>query len=70
VTIAGRRVGAGLAVQNGRLVVAVAGFSLPTIHVTAPLLSCPPDARVVPGQVLLSCEFTGVPQELRTTGAA
>jgi len=69
VTIAGRRVGAGLAVRNGRLIVDVAGFSLPTTHVTAPLLSCPPDATVVPGEVLLSCEFTGVPQELRTTGA-
>jgi hypothetical protein len=65
VTIAGRTLGADLAVENGRLVVGVAGFSLPTIHVTAPLLPCVANARIDPGLVLLTCDFTEIPAELR-----
>lgn len=65
VTIAGRTLGADLAVQNGRLKVGVAGFSLPTIHVAAPLLPCVADARIDPGLVLLTCDFTEIPRELR-----
>ena len=66
VTIAGRTLGAELEVENGRLVVGVTGFSLPAIHVTAPLLPCVANARVVPGVVLLTCDFTEIPKELRT----
>jgi hypothetical protein len=65
VTIAGRRVEAGLEVREGRLVVEVAGLSLPTIPVEAPLLPCLGNARIVPGRVLLLCEFTEIPEELR-----
>jgi hypothetical protein len=66
VTIAGHTLGAELSVENGRLVVGVAGFSLPTIHVTAPLLPCVANARIDPGVVLLTCDFTEIPAELRT----
>ena len=65
VTIAGQTLGADLAVENGRLVVGVAGFSLPAIRVTAPLLPCVANARIDPGVVLLTCDFTEIPAELR-----
>jgi hypothetical protein len=65
VTIAGRRVGADLEVRDGHLVVEVAGLSLPTIRAEAPLLPCLADARIVVGRVLLLCEFTEIPEELR-----
>ncbi|MFP5319563.1 MAG: LmeA family phospholipid-binding protein [Acidimicrobiia bacterium] len=65
VTVAGRRVSAELAVRNGRLVVGAAGIDLPALDVVAPLLPCVADAEIVPGRVLLTCDFTEVPEELR-----
>lgn len=66
VTVLGRHLGADLAVRDGRLVVNGAGVSLPALSVVAPLLPCPADAEVVTGRVVLTCDFTGVPVELRT----
>lgn len=65
VTVAGRRITAELAVRNGRLVVGGAGIDLPPLEVVAPLLPCIADAEIVPGRVLLTCDFTEVPEELR-----
>lgn len=65
VTVAGRRITAELAVRDGRLVVGGAGLSLPALDVVAPLLPCIADAEIVPGRVLLTCDFTEVPEELR-----
>jgi hypothetical protein len=67
VTIAGRRVGADLAVRDGRLVVGVAGLSLPVLDLEAPLLPCVGNASIVVGRVLLACDFTEIPRELLTS---
>lgn len=65
VTVAGRRITAELSVRDGRLIVGGAGLSLPALDVVAPLLPCIADAEIVPGRVLLTCDFTEVPEELR-----
>ncbi|MGH9278719.1 MAG: LmeA family phospholipid-binding protein [Acidimicrobiales bacterium] len=66
VTVFGREVGVDLAVRDARLVIgAAAGISLPGFDLVAPLLPCIPDAEILAGRVVLSCEFTDVPVELR-----
>lgn len=64
VTVAGRQVGATLAVRDNRLVVGGVGVSLPGLDLVAPLLPCVANADVEPGRVVLSCDFTEVPREL------
>jgi hypothetical protein len=65
VTLAGLKVGADVAVKNGRLTVAGLGITVPGLELVAPLLPCIPDAVVEVGRVVLSCGFTEVPKELR-----
>lgn len=66
VRVAGQRVSASLAVRDGRLVVGGAGLSLPALDLVAPLLPCVANAEIVPGRVLVTCDFTEVPEELRS----
>lgn len=65
VTVAGRRLTAQVAVRNGRLVVDGAGVSLPALSVVAPFVPCVPDAAVRPRRLVLTCQFTEVPEELK-----
>lgn len=65
VTVAGQRLSADLAVRDGRLVVGGVGLSLPVLDLVAPLLPCVAGAEIVAGRVLLTCDFTEVPAELR-----
>ena len=65
VSIAGRRISAALAVRNGRLVVDGAGVSLPALSVVAPLLPCVPDAVIEGPRLVLTCQFTEIPDELK-----
>lgn len=65
VTIGGERVTAELAVRDGQLVVGGAGDSLPALDLVAPLVPCIANAAIAPGRVLLTCDFTEVPEELR-----
>ena len=65
VTVAGVKISARVEVTNGRLIVGGVGVNLPGLELVAPLLPCVPDARVESGRVLLSCEFTQIPDELR-----
>lgn len=65
VTVAGRQLGADVAVRDGKLIVRAAGFSVPALDVTGPLLPCVANAEVGQGRVLLTCDFTEVPAELR-----
>ncbi len=65
VQIGGQRVGADIAVQEGQLILGGAGVSLPALTLpTVPLLPCVANAEIGPGRVVLTCEFTEVPQEL------
>jgi hypothetical protein len=46
-------------------VVGGVGLSLPVLDLVAPLLPCVAGAEIAPGRVLLTCDFTEVPAELR-----
>jgi hypothetical protein len=65
VQFGGRQIGADLAVREGRLILGASGVSLPALPLpTVPLLPCVANAEIAPGRVLLTCQFTEVPQEL------
>ncbi len=66
VTVAGRRISASLEVRDGQLVIGGLGLDLPALDVVAPLLPCIANAEIVPGRVLMTCDFTEVPEELRS----
>jgi hypothetical protein len=63
VTVSGREYSAQLEVRQNRLVVAGVNLDLPEIDLLAPLMPCVGDAQVQTGRIVLSCEFTEVPQE-------
>lgn len=63
VTVAGREYSAELEVRRNRLVVAGVNLDLPEIDLLAPLMPCVGNAQVQTGRILLSCDFTEVPQE-------
>lgn len=65
VMVFGQEVGASLAVRDGRLTIGAAEVTIPALDLVAPLLPCVPDAEVVPGRVVLTCVFEGLPAELR-----
>ncbi|MGH9222442.1 MAG: LmeA family phospholipid-binding protein [Acidimicrobiales bacterium] len=65
VTVGGVKLGASLAVTGGRLIVGGVGVTLPGLELVAPLLPCVPDAAVEAGRVVLTCDFTEIPNELR-----
>ena len=65
VSVAGFTLAATVAVTGGRLIVAGVGVNLPGLELVAPLLPCVPDATIEAGRVLLTCDFTEIPQELR-----
>jgi hypothetical protein len=65
VTVGGVKVGASVSVNDGRLIVGGVGVNLPGLSLVAPLLPCVPDAVVEAGRVVLTCDFTEIPDELR-----
>lgn len=65
VTVRGRQVGATLAVRDNQLVVGGVGIDLPGLELVAPLLPCVANADIEAGRVVLTCDFTEVPPELR-----
>ncbi|MFN2503830.1 MAG: LmeA family phospholipid-binding protein [Acidimicrobiales bacterium] len=64
VEILGQQVGAGLAIQEGRLVVSGLDISLPALDLTGPLLPCVSNVEILAGRLALTCDFTEIPREL------
>ena len=65
VTVAGVKVTASVEVRDGRLLVGGIGVNLPALDLVAPLLPCLPNAVVEAGKVVLTCDFTEIPAELK-----
>lgn len=63
VTVSGQEYSARLEVRQNRLVVAGVDLDLPELDLLAPLMPCVGNAQVQTGRILLSCDFTEVPQE-------
>ena len=65
VRVGGQMVTATASVKDNTLRLAVAGLSVPSLHIPKlPLVPCVADARIEPGRVVLTCTVDQVPPEL------
>ena len=65
VDVGGVKVAATVSIVDGQLKVSGVNVPSPALSLVAPLLPCVPNARIELGRVVLTCDFTEIPQELR-----